>query len=196
MFSVFSASGQVNRTTHSAKTCKMAENRIKHGRKRQASVSVGMRRKVPFRERQQSSTKEDVNNQGYGHLKKRNCGVGPRPWTAWTLENLHIEEHLGKGGFADVYRVRDKRSGHLYALKHQKMGADDTEEELEFESEILSNLSHPNIVRCYGTFRTELTTNLVLEYCEKGNLYEVMSSTSEKLTNEMYVCEQTHFYFK
>ena len=162
------------------------ENRIIHGRKRQASVNVGAPRKIPFRETQENCTAgNNLKPASYGRLQELKFSVGPKAWAVWDLKGFNVEEHLGKGGFADVYKVRDKRSGYLYALKHQKLRADDTDEELELESKILGNLTHPNIVRCHCSFRTELAMNLVLEYCESGNLFEVMSSTSKNLTNEM-----------
>ena len=79
-------------------------------------------------------------------------------------------EFIGFGGTSNVY----KKNG--VALKQFKAGQD---EKFEHEKELLLRLAHPNIIKCYGTFRWDKTSaegkennrevfGLVLELGEKN----------------------------
>lgn len=37
---------------------------------------------------------------------------------------IRVEAHLGDGGFASIYRVRDTSSNSAFALKHMRMGGE------------------------------------------------------------------------
>ncbi len=38
--------------------------------------------------------------------------------------SVRVEAHLGDGGFAAIYRVRDMNTSSAFALKHMRLGAD------------------------------------------------------------------------
>lgn len=38
--------------------------------------------------------------------------------------SVRVEAHLGDGGFAAIYRVRDIATHAVFALKHMRLGAD------------------------------------------------------------------------
>ena len=38
--------------------------------------------------------------------------------------SVRVEAHLGDGGFAAIYRVRDTATPAVFALKHMRLGAD------------------------------------------------------------------------
>lgn len=38
--------------------------------------------------------------------------------------SVRVENHIGEGGFASIYRVRDTTSGQAFALKHMRLAGD------------------------------------------------------------------------
>lgn len=61
---------------------------------------------------------------------------------------INIVEKIGRGGFGDVYKAVDRDTGEFFALKKlEKMDEEMTEDMLNEESELQSQLDHPNIVK-------------------------------------------------
>ncbi|KAL3425369.1 hypothetical protein PVAG01_02160 [Phlyctema vagabunda] len=71
-------------------------------------------------------------------------------------EDFVEEGRLGKGGFGEVVKARKKLDGQIYAIKKitQKSSASLTE--VLKEVRLLSQLSHPSVVRYYNTWTEEL----------------------------------------
>jgi len=84
---------------------------------------------------------------------------------------------LGKGSFGVVRRVRRKGTDEVYALKTMQK-AQVMEEELvnqvEREIRVQKKLKHENVLRLYKHFEDEETVYLLLEYCAKGELYQLL----------------------
>lgn len=85
-------------------------------------------------------------NSGKGHavsgLQGKTIDVGDH--------RLRVEEHLGDGGFAVIYRVKDVRSGQYYALKHIVMRTPEAKTALKDEAKIMKKVQgHPNIISLY-----------------------------------------------
>ena len=59
-----------------------------------------------------------------------------------------LEKCLGQGFEGEVWKVRDKLSGHVYALKFE-VGDVDIGKQLKTEYEILSSLDNPLILKAY-----------------------------------------------
>lgn len=89
---------------------------------------------------------------------------------------------LNHGSFGMVFRAKDLRTNQMVAIKclTKKGAAEDANCELsvdENSEELLlhSHLgSHPNIVNLLDSFETEAHTYIVLEFCERGDLYEAI----------------------
>lgn len=86
-------------------------------------------------------------------------------------EKYEIQDLLGFGGFADVYKARRKEDGRLVAMKVPRLAGFDTLEPKVFlqEAELWSRLSHPNIVEVYE-FGTKPYPWIAVEYMEGGSL--------------------------
>eukprot|EP00826_Nyctotherus_ovalis_P040987 TRINITY_DN4082_c0_g2_i1.p1 TRINITY_DN4082_c0_g2~~TRINITY_DN4082_c0_g2_i1.p1 ORF type:complete len:216 (+),score=57.96 TRINITY_DN4082_c0_g2_i1:80-727(+) len=87
------------------------------------------------------------------------------------LGNVIVEEEIGRGAFAIVYRGLDK-SGREFAIKeipksllNEKLLAS-----LQKEVSILAKLNCDHIVRLYNVITTAKHFNLVMEYCNGGDL--------------------------
>lgn len=85
---------------------------------------------------------------------------------------------IGQGQFGDVLLVRHKWTGNRYAVKaiFNRMTSEEEEEEAHTEVELLASLNHPNIVKYEGSFFHDGQFHIVMEYCECGDLAEVIKA--------------------
>ena len=68
----------------------------------------------------------------------------------------------------------------MYAVKELnleilKQKLDKIDSVIETEIELLSKMNHKNIVKYYGIFKKGNNLNIVLEYCCKGSLYDLLN---------------------
>ncbi|XP_061142891.1 mitogen-activated protein kinase kinase kinase 20 isoform X1 [Syngnathus typhle] len=84
-----------------------------------------------------------------------------------TFDDIHFFENCGGGSFGSVYRARwisqDKEVAVKKLLK------------IENEAEILSVLSHRNIIQFYGAIVEAPNYGIVTEYASGGSLYDYLS---------------------
>lgn len=89
----------------------------------------------------------------------------------WSMQDL-----LGQGATANVYKARNKKSGELVAVKVFNMMSYNRPHEVQMrEFEMLRKLNHRNIVRLFAV--EELPTKqkvLVMEYCSGGSLLSLL----------------------
>lgn len=71
-------------------------------------------------------------------------------------EDFVEEARLGKGGFGEVVRARKKLDGQIYAIKKITQKSQATLSEILKEVRLLSQLSHPAVVRYYNTWLEEI----------------------------------------
>eukprot|EP00658_Telonema_sp_P-2_P034359 TRINITY_DN2508_c0_g1_i2.p1 TRINITY_DN2508_c0_g1~~TRINITY_DN2508_c0_g1_i2.p1 ORF type:complete len:444 (-),score=87.52 TRINITY_DN2508_c0_g1_i2:344-1675(-) len=105
--------------------------------------------------------------------------------------------NLGKGGTASVFKVKD-RTGALYAMKtiqSHRLNNEAFDTVLK-EAETLRNLQslrHPFLVQFHQWFESEGRVHLILEYCPRGNLYELQKEQRGKVfsayRSRLYVAE-------
>lgn len=105
---------------------------------------------------------------------------------------LKVEAHLGEGGFASIYRVRDASTSEVFALKHIRLadgsGArGQTRREVCHEAKNMKRVrGHPNVlalvaVAFSGGPREEETDAYVLMDLCTDTLYEYLQSKEFKL---------------
>jgi len=95
--------------------------------------------------------------------------------------NYKINERIGKGSFSSVYSAFDvDDKSKQYAVKILKMSKipDQVKAKIKLEVDILSNTSHPNIIRLYDSFYHENMLYLVLERC-KTDLYSIIEKNND-----------------
>ncbi|MCD7448463.1 hypothetical protein HAX54_042597 [Datura stramonium] len=86
---------------------------------------------------------------------------------------------LGRGTFGHVYLGFNRENGQMCAIKEVKVVSDDQTsreclKQLNQEIILLSNLTHPNIVRYYGSELDEETLSVYLEYVSGGSIYKLL----------------------
>ncbi|KAK2850009.1 hypothetical protein Q7C36_008792 [Tachysurus vachellii] len=88
------------------------------------------------------------------------------------FDDIHFYENCGGGSFGSVYRARwisqDKEVAVKKLLKIEK------------EAEILSVLSHRNIIQFYGAVLEPPNYGIVTEYASRGSLYDYLSSDASE----------------
>ena len=85
------------------------------------------------------------------------------------LKRYHVDEFLGRGGMAEVYRAWDARRSVRVALKVLN---EDLSEDYVFlrrfsrEAQALELLQHPHVVRFFGFEESPGLAFLVMEYID------------------------------
>ena len=72
-------------------------------------------------------------------------------------EDFVEEGRLGKGGFGEVVKARKKLDGQIYAIKKITQRSQSSLTEILKEVRLLSQLSHPAVVRYYNTWVEEIS---------------------------------------
>jgi len=91
-----------------------------------------------------------------------------------SLNDFRVQEMVGKGSFASVYKVVRKSDNKVYALKRVKIGKMSKKEISDALNEIrfLASIRHDNIVGFLEAFLVDNDTELciIMEYCGAGDL--------------------------
>ncbi|XP_057531813.1 serine/threonine-protein kinase ATG1a [Amaranthus tricolor] len=85
-----------------------------------------------------------------------------------TVGDYIIGPKIGSGSFAVVWKSKHRVLGTEFAIK--EIDKKNFNDNLRKEISILSNISHPNIIRLFEAIETEERIYLVLEYCDGGDL--------------------------
>ena len=81
---------------------------------------------------------------------------------------------LGNGSFGTVRKAVHRLTGQERAIKILKK-ADQNEDKFFLEVEILSKLSHPNIMQIYEFYDDSTNFYIVSEFCSGGELFDMIT---------------------
>lgn len=83
---------------------------------------------------------------------------------------------IGQGSFGTVYKVKRKSDKQILVMKMIKIPTLSKKHQQEslHEVTILSSLNNPYIVKYYESFVENSTLHIIMEYCEKGDLSQVL----------------------
>lgn len=87
---------------------------------------------------------------------RHNSTTNRGPTTSRYKEDFVEEGRLGKGGFGEVVKARKKLDGQVYAIKKISSGSQGGLTEVLKEVRLLSQLSHPSVVRYFNTWLEEV----------------------------------------
>ena len=96
--------------------------------------------------------------------------------------NYEIMQELGKGGFGSVYKVMNKNDNKIYAIKRVSIKGIN-QKDLDYiknEANILSSIENENIVKYYESFYEDDFFNIVMDYCEYGDLRKIINEFKTK----------------
>ena len=93
------------------------------------------------------------------------------------VDEWFIEQTLGEGAFGDVYLLVNRETRHELALKiiHYKQAntpRENVEKAIKKEVAIHRLLTHPNIIKFYGSRNDENNEYIFLEYASGGELFD------------------------
>jgi len=90
---------------------------------------------------------------------------------------VQCESEIGKGHFGKTYKGRFQNNDAAIKILHNRSA----ENAVVDEGGRLASLEHPNVVRYYGFVQDEIIW-VVMEYCSKGNLKELLKSDGSSYT--------------
>mmetsp|Transcript_35560 Transcript_35560/g.62798 ORF Transcript_35560/g.62798 Transcript_35560/m.62798 type:complete len:517 (+) Transcript_35560:72-1622(+) len=80
---------------------------------------------------------------------------------------------LGQGAFGAVYKVKEKSTGNIRALKEVQINSDEDQHYVLIELEAMVKLDHPNILKLYEFYESPRCLYLVTEICTGGDFGEL-----------------------
>lgn len=110
-------------------------------------------------------------------------------------DRYYVLKHVGKGGFSNVYKVRDIHTRKVYALKEYVTSDPANEQKtfkgIEREVEILRYKTHPNLPKIYNLIKENNHFYLVMELVEGTDLkMHVRQHGRMRLTQITEIMEQ------
>ena len=91
-----------------------------------------------------------------------------------------VIKKIGEGAYGKIYKVRNKQSGDIRAMKQITKNKIPDITKFQTEIKILSMVDHPNIVRLFEVIEDDKYFNLLQELCTGGELYKKYQTTQLK----------------
>lgn len=92
-------------------------------------------------------------------------------------DSFELMNELGAGSFGEVFKVKHKQTGLVYAMKILRKSKVMSGNSLRYavtERNVLSYIRHPYMVSLHYAFQTRSYLVLVMEYCPGGNLQQLI----------------------
>jgi hypothetical protein len=113
----------------------------------------------------------------------------------FSIDDFTVLRKVGKGGFAKVFLVRQKKSSQKYyamkCIKKEDIIRLKQEKQILNEKNILTKFKHPFIVDLFHTFQTRTHLFMTLEFVPGGDLYTLMKTT--KVISKFKMLRETKF---
>ena len=100
----------------------------------------------------------------------------------YKLSDFHHLEEIARGRVGSIHLVKEKATGKRFVLK--KRLRSECRGEAEHEARLLRKIKHPNVIKCYGYFKTSSLGRspvyIVLEYAANGDLRKLIRERGER----------------
>ena len=98
------------------------------------------------------------------------------------IKNYKIQQRLGIGSYGTVYQVIDINTNKKYVIKQISLNDLSPEEisNVKLEAKILSSINSKYVVKYYDSFQENNNLDIVMEYCDGGDLGKYINSKKEK----------------
>ena len=98
------------------------------------------------------------------------------------IKDYLILERLGVGSYGTVFKVKKKSSNKIFVIKQISLLGVLEEQKKEYESEakILNSIKSNYVVKYYDSFEDSNNLNIVMEYCDGGDLYQFIKEKNKK----------------
>lgn len=107
-----------------------------------------------------------------------------------------LPNQLGSGTFSNVYLAIDLNNSNKVAVKKIDMVKFEYAiDKIRNEIEIIRTLDHPNIIKCHDVFQDEHYTYLVMEYCDKGTLSNIVREHKNNIDSVDFDAESNARYY-
>lgn len=118
------------------------------------------------------------------------------------MEEYEIEKILARGTFGTVYLVHSKKDARKRPLviKQLSMEVFDNSDRMSTlnETNVLSMLKHPNIIRYYDSFLSSDLTHMyiIMEFAHGGTLHDLIEHRRKAISIECHNRESNSGYFQ
>src|SRR5215813_3545468 len=109
------------------------------------------------------------------------------------LGSYEITALLGKGGFGEVYRAKDKKLKRDVAIKILPDAFSTDHDRLtrfQREAEVLASLNHPNVAHVYGLEESANTRCIVMELVEGETLQQRLTRGAIPVEDALEIAKQ------
>ena len=87
-----------------------------------------------------------------------------------SLDNYEKINRVGKGSYSTVYKVKNKHTNLIRAMKVIPKNFQKDNKEIMREINILKNLDHPNVMKIFEFLEDDTNYYLIQEFCDEGDL--------------------------
>ncbi|OQR84274.1 protein kinase [Achlya hypogyna] len=91
---------------------------------------------------------------------------------------LQLDQLIANTTFGHVFRGTDPNSGAVFAVKQYTHECYEAAAELHVSEVLRNHPQHPHLVHMLGNYYSGGCAHLVFEFCEKGDLYDLLAKQS------------------
>ena len=103
--------------------------------------------------------------------------------------DFEMLSEIGRGAYSKVYKARYLKDDSIKAIKiieKDFMEKENKIYQVYLETEILTKINHPLIIKCYGLFTSGNKLYIVLEYIKNTDLSEFLKIHSKIFFNKIF----------
>ena len=103
-----------------------------------------------------------------------------------SINDFEILKKLGKGSFGEVFKVRRKKDDKIYVLKvvdYSQMSSEEITSAV-LECTVLAKVHSEYVCKYYDSFYEAQYINIVMEFCESGDLQQYIKAQNKKPLDE------------